>query len=147
MEKQHFILILVYTLFIIGCNSKKQDTKDSHSSTIESPYFGQKPPGLIPEIFAPGVISLNGRYEHGISFSPSLDEVYFSANKKNEDPSIYFSKLEGREWTSPKKANFTKGKKIGEMHPFVNPTGDKIYFTAHDEFTLPQHKESIKFGM
>ena len=68
----------------------------------------------------------------------------FSANKKDEDPSIYFSKLEGKKWTTPKKANFTKGKKVGEMHPFVNPTGDKIYFTAHDEFTLPHHKESVK---
>ena len=107
-------------------------------------YLGQKPPGLIPEIFAPGVISLNGRYEHGISFSPDLEEVYFSANKKGEDPSIYFSKLEDRKWTNPKKVNFTNGKKVGEMHPFVNPKGDKLYFAAHDAFTLPHHKESVK---
>ena len=107
-------------------------------------YFGQKPPGLIPEIFAPGIVSIDGRYEHGISFSPNLDEVYFSANKKDEDPSIYFSKLKGEKWTNPKKANFTKGLKAGEMHPFINPTGDQIFFTAHDEFTLPEHKESVK---
>ena len=30
------------------------------------------------------------------------------------------------------------------MHPFVSHKGDKIYFTAHDEFTLPEHKESSK---
>jgi Tol biopolymer transport system component len=99
---------------------------------------------MTAEIFAPGVISLNGRYEQAISFSPDLDEVYFSANKKDEDPSIYFSKLEGKKWTNPKKANFTQGKKVGEMHPFVNPNGDKIYFAAHDGFTLPHQKESVK---
>ena len=122
-------------------NSK---AKENDSSTAEKLFFGQKPPDLIPEIFAPEIVSINGRYEHGISFSPDLDELYFSANKKDEDPSIYFSKLDGEKWTNPKKANFTKGKKVGEMHPFVNPSGTIIHFTAHDSFTLPHHKESVK---
>jgi Tol biopolymer transport system component len=144
MKKSYFILIFLFVIFLSACNTKKQQAEDTDSTSFESVYFGQKPPGLIPEIFAPGVISINGRSEHGISFSPTLDEVYFSANHKDEDPSIYSSKLEGAKWTSPKKLNFTKGIKVGEMHPFVNPTGDQIYFTAHDEFTLPEHKESVK---
>jgi len=144
MKKVYFILILVFSVFLSACNTNKQHTKDSDSSTIESPYFGQKPPGLTAEIFAPGIISINGRYENSVSFSPDLDEIYYTASKKDEDPSIYFSKLEGKKWTNPKKANFTKGKKVGEMHSFVSPNGDKIYFTAHDEFTLPHHKESVK---
>ena len=144
MKQTYFILTLVLALFLNGCKTKNEKANNKESATIETAYIGQKPPGLIPELFAPGIISINGRYEHGISFSPNLDEVYFSANKKDQDPSIYFSKLEGKKWTTPKKANFTKGKKVGEMHPFVNPTGDKIYFTAHDEFTLPEHKESVK---
>jgi len=144
MKKVYFIFILVFSVFLSACNTKKQDTKDSDSSTIESPYFGQSPPGLTAEIFAPGIISINGRYEHSVSFSPDLDEIYYTASKKDEDPSIYFSKLEGKKWTDPKKANFTKGKKVGEMHSFVSPNGDKIYFTAHDPFTLPHHKESVK---
>jgi len=145
MKNDSFIVaILVFALFLNACNTKKQSPKDSDSPTIESPYFGQKPPGLTPEIFAPGSISLEGRYEHIISFSPDLDEVYFSASKGDEDPSMYFSRLEDKKWTNPKKANFTKGKKVGEMHPFVSPNGEKIYFVAHDSFTKPHHKESVK---
>jgi Tol biopolymer transport system component len=145
MRTTHFILMLAFTLSIYACNiSKNHKLKNNISPTIESPYFGQKPPGLIPKIFAPGVISINGRYEHGISFSPKLNEVYFSANNNDEDPSIYFSRIEDNKWTAPRKANFTEGKKAGEMHPFVSHKGDKIYFTAHDEFTLPEHKESSK---
>jgi len=139
MRNNNFIVaIFVFALFLNACNTKNQKSKDSDLPTIESPYFGQKPPGLIPEIFAPGIISVNGRYEHGISFSPDLDEVYFSANKEGEDPSVYFSKLEDKKWTNPKKANFTKGKKNGEMHPFVSLSGKKIYFAAHD-FISPDH--------
>ena len=144
MKHTYILLILALILFLNGCKPNNKKTNDKESLTIETAYLGQKTPGSIPEIFAPGIISINGRYEHGISFSPNLDEVYFSANNKDEDPSIYFSKLEGKKWTTPKKANFTKGKKVGEMHPFINPTGDKIYFAAHDEFTLPEHKESVK---
>jgi len=144
MKKVYFILVLVLALVLNACNSKKQQAKDADLSNNETTYLGQKPPGLIPELFAPGVISINGRSEHGISFSPTLDEVFFSANYKDKDPSIYSSKLEGGKWRTPKKANFTKGKKVAEMHPFVSTTGNKIYFTAHDEFTLPEHKESVK---
>lgn len=102
------------------------------SAAIEVSYFGQKSPGLIPMLFAPGVISLEGRYEHGLSFSPDFDELYFTANKEDEAASVYFSIREDGGWTIPAKANFTKGEKLNEMHAFVNPSNTKIYFTAYD---------------
>jgi Tol biopolymer transport system component len=144
MKKKHFILIPVFALFLNACNTKKDKSLEIDSLSTEGSYFGQKPPSLIPEIFAPGIISIDGRYEHGISFSPGLDEVYFSANKNDEEPSIYYSKREDEKWITPKKANFTKGKKVAEMHPFVSPNGKTLHFIAHDSFTLPHHKESVK---
>lgn len=144
MKRSCFILSFVLVILLCACTSGKKDSTNNNSQIKESNYLGQKPPGIVPEIFAPGVISINGRYEHSVSFSPDLDEIYYTASKKDEDPSIYFSKLEGDNWTTPQKANFTKGRKVGEMHSFVNSTGDKIFFTAHDEFTLPEHKESVK---
>ncbi len=59
----YFILILLFSIYLNACNTKKQKAKDSDSLTTEALYFGQKPPGLTPEIFAPGIISINGRYE------------------------------------------------------------------------------------
>lgn len=138
------LLACILALSINACNIDKSKAKEHYSSPEEKLYFGQKPPDSIPVIFAPEVVSINGRYEYGISFYPDLKEVYFSANYEGEDPSIYFSKLEVNEWTKPKKLNFTKGKKVGEMHPFVNSNGEMIHFTAHDAFTLPEHKESVK---
>ncbi|GEM_PF-1084739 len=96
------------------------------------PYFGQKPPGLTPELFAPGIVSINGRNEAGISFSPDLDEVYFTANKKEEETAIYFSKFKGNKWTPVKRANFTNGGKNEELYPFVSLNDKRIYFTAFD---------------
>jgi len=99
-------------------------------ATLEGTYFGQEPPGLIPEVFAPGIISIEGRYEGLIAFSPDLDEVYFGANNKDQETHIYFSRLIGKEWTPIKKTDFTKGEKDQEIHPSVSPDGKRIYFTA-----------------
>lgn len=130
MKKTYLSLTLICCLILSACNTKKNLSKTNDLSTIENLYFGQKPPALTPEIFAPGIISLNGRYEHGITFSPDLDEVYFSANKKGGLTDIYFSKLEGGTWSEVQNAEFTKGIKEEEMHPFISPNGKKIYFTG-----------------
>ena len=131
MKKKYFILTLVLALFLNACNTKNQYSKDSDSPTIESPYFGQKPPGLIPEIFAPGIVSVDGIYEGSVSFSPDLDEMYFSPTIKGHSY-VYFSKLENKKWTKPKKANFTKGKVSDEFSPFVSLNGKRIYFATYD---------------
>ncbi len=110
----------------------KQGSKDNDLSVVENLYLGQKPPGLIPEVFAPGIVSIDGRFEGAISFSPDLKEMYFGADNENEETSIYFSKLKENNWTPIKKANFTHGDKKEEMHPFVSPNGKRIYFTALD---------------
>ena len=90
-----FFSVLVLTLFLNACSAKKQNSKVSISPSIESRYYGQKQPGLIPEIFAPGIISISGRSEYGVSFTPNLDEMYFTVQKKFGVPAdIYFSKLD-----------------------------------------------------
>ena len=112
MKTNHFILTLLGTLFLLSCNTTNHKKSEEKSPTIESPYFGQNPPGLIPELFAPGIISISGRHEMGVSFSPDFDEMYFAVQKKTGVPAdIYFSKLEDKKWTPFKKANFTKVKK------------------------------------
>ncbi len=110
MNKTYSILIVVGILLLDACNPKKHGTKDNDTTTTkESSYFGQTPPGLTAEIFAPGVVSVNGRYEYAVSFSSEFDEMYFSGNKEEDSQSVYFSRLKDHKWTSPKKANFTNG--------------------------------------
>ncbi len=133
MRNDNFIfLILVFAMVLNACNTKNQKVKDNDSPITKEIYFGQKPPGLNPEVFAPGIVSINGRFEGAISFSPDLEEMYFGANNENEETSIYFSKLKGNKWTPIKRANFTNGGKNEELHPFVSPNGKRIYFTALD---------------
>ena len=76
MKQTNFILIITIVLLLNACNTKKQDSKDSDAPTIESPYLGQDPPGLIPELFAPDIIRTEHR-EAEAAFTPDLKEFYF----------------------------------------------------------------------
>ena len=99
MKNYNFILlILVFALFLNACNTKKQQSKDSDSPTIESPYFGQKPPGLIPKLFAPEIVSPEGLFEGG-SFSRDMKEFYFSRkNGKYKKRTHFVIRYENNRW-------------------------------------------------
>jgi len=125
------IVISLNTVFAQGTIKS-----DSILSMMSDKYFGQNPPGMTAEIFAPGIVSVNARYEYGVSFTPDLGEIYFTAHRKGERSSVYFSKLIDKKWTNPKKANLTKGEKGSEMEAFVNFSGEKIYFTAYDSIDV-----------
>ena len=44
---------------------------------LEGPYMGQKPPGMVAEPFAPGIISKDGWEIEGM-FAPGMKEFYFT---------------------------------------------------------------------
>jgi hypothetical protein len=46
---------------------------------LSGPYLGQKPPGLTPEIFAPGVVSTPMNEHSPAAFSPDGTELFCSA--------------------------------------------------------------------
>ncbi len=119
---------LEYTLKLIRENKVEKENAIDNKGY----YFNQPLPVDSAVIFAPGIVSVNGRYEYGVSYSPDLKEIYFTAHRKDEGSSVYFSKLIDKKWMTPKKANLTKGVKKEEMEAFVNHSGDKIYFTAYD---------------
>ncbi|WP_420320899.1 hypothetical protein [Flagellimonas sp.] len=133
MKINNFLLsTFALALLMTACNSKKQQPKDAEPPAKEVSYFGQTPPGITAELFAPGTVSVNGRYEYGVSFSPNMDELYFSGNRDNGIQYVFASKLEGNQWTPIKKANLTKGNKKNEFEAFVDPNGDKLFFAAYD---------------
>lgn len=130
MKNKYLILSAIFML--TACLTGVQAQKTKAFPVLKGDYLGQPLPGDSAVIFAPGIVSVNGRYEYGVSFTPDLEEIYFTGKRKGERTSVYFSKLIDKKWTNPKKANLTKGKKRSEFEAFVNLSGKRIYFTAHD---------------
>lgn len=70
-------------------------------------YFGQQPPGLTPERFAPGFISMEDRYELNSIFSADGAEFYFSVSTTTPEEKaqgeyfykVMFTQLKNGHWT------------------------------------------------
>ncbi len=97
MRKLYFILMFILAVFINACNTKKKSSKDSDSSTIESSYLGLKPPGLIPELFALGIVSTENLEIEG-AFTPNMKEFYFTRQIEGAVPKTYVIKYENNKW-------------------------------------------------
>ena len=69
-------LVLPSVIFLSACKTENSNTKENNSLTIENPYLGQKPPGLIPIPFAPGLVSTE-IYEYDGAFTPDMKAFYF----------------------------------------------------------------------
>ena len=131
MKKILFTALAICTL---SCHANEDPATDFPELT--GLYFGQKLPGLTPEVFAPGIVSVEGRYEYGVSFSPKLDEMYFSPTVGGHSV-IYYSKVKNGFWTAPQKADFTGGKIADEFGAVVSHSNNRIYFsTYHEDYPL-----------
>ena len=131
MRKSIFIILIAIS-YVSSAQTEPifLETKDA--------YFGLTPPGLIPEVFAPGIASDSNWAEHcQLAVSPDGKEIYWSAwtgDYKSEDGSknteqIFFSNYKGEKWSKPALAEFTKGNLHGlNGGPCFSPDGNKLFF-------------------
>lgn len=101
MKNTHILLILILGLFLCACHTKSKDLKASNAPIIESPYLGQKPPGVIPESFAPEMVTTKN-WEYGGVFTPDLKEFYFIREvedlEKNKKQEFVVIEYKNNEW-------------------------------------------------
>ena len=122
-------LLLLAVLFLISCTNNETnflETKDA--------YFGLTPPGLIPEVFAPGIVSDTSWREHSqLAFSPKGDEIYWSKFANGENEQIYFSRFKNNAWTEPALVDFVKADlSLINGQPTFSPDGKKLFFYSRN---------------
>ena len=123
-KRKFAAIIYIITVFLI-CNI----VYAQENTNLKGLYMGQKPPGLKPEILAPGVISTDLRSHSYAAFSPDGKEVYWSAFRGSwNSQKIYFSEQVNNIWTKPQVAPFS-GKYI-DGNPVFFPDGKKLYFNS-----------------
>lgn len=112
------ILLFIPILLLFGCKSI--------SDSVD--YFGQTYPDSIPVIFAPGTVSMKGRLEHGISFTPNSKELAFGILHKDDfSGEIFYSKKINEKWTEPVVFEPLKGECV--YLPYFSPNGKSLLFT------------------
>lgn len=93
---------------------------------LKGEYFGQKPPGLVPEVFAPDFISGKGRMHCLPTISPDHTEIYWQILP----PQIMVMKQINGNWTKPEPAGFSNTR--NNQAPFVS-NDNTIYFSSSRE--------------
>jgi len=119
MKQVKILSVLTFLLvFIASC----QDSKNSNLT-----LFSDQIPTDIPLVFGQGIISTDGAMEFAITFSPEMDEMYFTRRKPEERNNIFTTKLVDDKWTEPELAFFST-EETWDFEPHINPKGDILYF-------------------
>lgn len=116
--KSTLIAILVFSVInTFAQEGKKEDSK----------YLAQEQPGLMPKVFAPGIVSLQNRFEYGNTFSPDGREFFYAVNV-GQKPEIHVVKFENNAWTKP--VILINHQQYGYNDPFLTPDGKRLFFIS-----------------
>lgn len=124
--KRRILLIIC----LVSCLCMDVQGQPESLSPHTGPYLGQKPPGSDPELFAPGIISRPGYFEHSAAlFTPDGKEVYWTAKANDQrDYRIYSMKMVNGIWSRPDVASFCReGKYYQDC--ILSSEGKRLYFT------------------
>jgi hypothetical protein len=124
-------VVILLSINILWACSDEPSTQVSHVST--KPFLDQPPPGDTAVLFAPGLVSVEGRYEYGVSFSPEGDELFVTTQLPEGPSRVVHFLAENSGWVGPQSVNLTGGLKAEEMEAFFTPDGQKVYFAAYNE--------------
>ncbi len=114
------LLILTITLSLNTAFAQENIENDSSFPLLEGLYLGQKPPGLTPEVFAPGIVSTEHR-DLSAFFSPDMKEFYFTRKDvKNKKWSLVVFKSENNRWRES-----VVGPRVGR--PIFAPDGKTMH--------------------
>lgn len=116
---------------VMSLYSKANCQTDSLTK-LKGPYFGQKPPGKIPQIFAPEIFNEPQGYHHPVFFSGDLNEAFWVNWFGGEDYQVMYSRMLNNIWTAPKPINFGhKTASIG-LDATISLGGNRLYYLSRD---------------
>ena len=110
------------------------DQSKQQFPVLNGRYFGQKPPGNKPEVFALGLISTPDGEHGSVTFSPDGERLFWTSEYKKSGSvgafKVFSSHLENNRWTIPHYAFFTGKLLVEDDAPFVSPDGKMILFMS-----------------
>jgi tetratricopeptide (TPR) repeat protein len=110
------VFVALAFVIVAGCTVEHQSDKLN--------YFGQNPPDLIPQRFAPDLICLDSTNERDFCLSPDFQELYFTRNAK-----IHVSRLNDSIWSEPQPVSFSS--EAFDFEAFVTPDNQNLYFISN----------------
>jgi hypothetical protein len=134
--RQILLLILISAVAFTGCGSHTEE-QASDMPILKGPYLGMKPPGDVPELFAPGIVSSVYLEHSSAVFTPDGNELFWSREiNLGRTPRIIVIMHMIQErgvWSRPELAPFNFNDALYNHINSVSPDGKRLYFfTEHD---------------
>lgn len=118
-------------LFFLACtHTPKQKVKEPPTD-----YLGQEKPQNVPQIFAPNIVSVKGRFDMGISIAPDGKSIAFGVAHESDPKQtcIYLINYADGQWTSPDRSFLPDN--VNTFFPMFSPNGNEIYFAKSTDTT------------
>ncbi|MCK5148646.1 hypothetical protein KAR48_17965 [bacterium] len=136
MKKNFTLLNLILFIGILtnSCiqNNVSRNKNESKFAELSGPYLGQEPPGEIPELFAPGLIT-TGLSEKKIFFSADGNECYWEIFIRQPFRKGYLFQSEciNGKWTEPMEVKLNTELNTGYYS--LSPDGHRLFFYLRSE--------------
>lgn len=96
MNRVCISIILLVSIITMNGNSYSQDK----FPVLEDRYLGQKPPGIMPVLFAPGIVSTEENLESEVLFLPDMKELSFTrSGGKYKEPTLFVMQYKNKKWS------------------------------------------------
>ena len=123
MQRRIILLVLLFSLLAVlfGC-AQKEDFP-----VLSGSYLGQKPPGMTPELFAPGIISTD-MLEADAAFAQKAEILLFNRIFPDKPYEIFLTEVKNGRWTKPVPAPFNSDNNDWDFK--FAPDDRTLYFTS-----------------
>ena len=137
-SKTSFVGIVLLLILVLSGYAQQDDFP-----VLSGPYLGQKPPGTTPEIFAPGIVSVDKYSEFVCIFTPGAEECIFDryGDDEYQKGAIFTTRIENGKWIKPEiHKSFAE---FGEVFlPSLSPDGQYWFFTSNS-LPIPEGIQKI----
>ena len=127
-------LVIWIFLIILSCTHVCAQESSERSGLVihgSLAYFGQAPPGETPVVFAPGIVSLENRFETYPTFSADGMEMFFSVvNADWTKGEIWHTEVKNGVWNKPLKAQFSDDRYVN-WESFISPDGRRMFIASN----------------
>ncbi len=127
-------LCFVVLLLSMACGPSAEQTTQAPPRELEwklitGKYLGQDPPGMEPELFAPGFVS-TGLSERDLAITPDGRELYFTTvlgSSYTFSAIVVYRQIDGA-WNGPEVVSFSGN--YMDLEPALSADGDRMYFVS-----------------
>ena len=140
MNRTCFALGFILAALSVVAACGRDRLPESAFPVLKGPYLGQKTPGAVAQLFAPGIVS-TGMSERRLAISPDGKDILYE-QAAGRIVTIMETRLEDGRWTEPAVPSFAADLDHFYFEPAFTPDGKTVLFLC----TRPRAGQTDKPG-